>query len=94
MTPSTPKKSKIPSVPKEPCDDIMYGADEAGFREIVKISIVPDYKVTRSIQVNCTLCKKAGAQGISPHVKVKKKYSCIRSRCKDHLDNCSVTVKV
>jgi hypothetical protein len=32
--------------------DIMYGADGAGFREIVKISIVPDYKVTRSIQVN------------------------------------------
>jgi hypothetical protein len=48
---STPKKSKAPAVPREPWDDITYGADEASFREIVKISIVPDYKVTRSIQV-------------------------------------------
>jgi hypothetical protein len=43
MTPSTPKKSNALAVPREPWDDIMYGADEAGFREIVKISIVPDY---------------------------------------------------
>jgi hypothetical protein len=59
MTPSTPKKSKAPAVPSEPWDDIMYGEDGAVFREIVKISIVPDYKVTRSIQVNWTLYKKA-----------------------------------
>jgi hypothetical protein len=42
MTPSTPKKGKAPAVPREPWNDIMYGADGAGFREILKSSIVPD----------------------------------------------------
>ena len=66
-------------------------SDKTVYEKFLKDEVQEHYIISESKKLACTLCK---AKGVKAHKRWERRWTCNRTRCKDHIHECTHVMKV